>query len=304
MPEPPAGTQAGAPRWQPTRMLPPPWRIARAGASAWACSAARSTPRTSATSSRRSTCATRSVSTACSSSSPTCRGRRRGSRRHHRRGGPLRPGRGGGGGGAGLEASRIELDRGGPSYTADTLAELATPAPGRRAVHHPRRGRRRRPRDVGALTRRWPPARRSSWSSARVAVRPARRASTGCASRCPTSRCRAPTCGPGSSTAARSTTCCRTRSWSRSTAVGSTGRPYEPGAGGAGEPARPGLDYCGGGRRHRHRSGGAVARRAGGHTLADSTAGRSVYRSLAAATVVGNPGRPPRDEGRRRRSPR
>jgi nicotinate-nucleotide adenylyltransferase len=30
----------------------------------------------------------------------------------------------------GLEASRIELDRGGPSYTADTLAELATRNPG------------------------------------------------------------------------------------------------------------------------------------------------------------------------------
>lgn len=28
---------------------------------------------------------------------------------------------------AGLEASRIELDRGGPSYTADTLAALSTP---------------------------------------------------------------------------------------------------------------------------------------------------------------------------------
>ena len=31
---------------------------------------------------------------------------------------------------AGLEASRIELDRGGPSYTADTLAELAARHPG------------------------------------------------------------------------------------------------------------------------------------------------------------------------------
>ena len=31
---------------------------------------------------------------------------------------------------AGLEASRVELDRGGPSYTADTLAELATRHPG------------------------------------------------------------------------------------------------------------------------------------------------------------------------------
>lgn len=31
---------------------------------------------------------------------------------------------------AGLEASRIEIDRGGPSYTADTLAELAAAHPG------------------------------------------------------------------------------------------------------------------------------------------------------------------------------
>ena len=33
------------------------------------------------------------------------------------------------GGVAGLEASRIEIDRGGPSYTADTLAEVATSNP-------------------------------------------------------------------------------------------------------------------------------------------------------------------------------
>lgn len=32
----------------------------------------------------------------------------------------------------GLEASRIEMDRGGPSYTADTLAELAARNPGAR----------------------------------------------------------------------------------------------------------------------------------------------------------------------------
>ena len=52
---------------------------------------------------------------------------------------------------AGLEAGRLEIDLGGPSYTADTLAALAERAPRRRAVHDRRRRRRRRPAHLGAL---------------------------------------------------------------------------------------------------------------------------------------------------------
>ena len=97
--------------------------------------------------------APRAGSTECSSSSPTCRGRRKASATSatartaspssRRRCAPV----------PGLEASRIEIDRGGPSYTADTLAVLA-PAPSRRrAVHDPRRGRRRQVADLGAPRR-------------------------------------------------------------------------------------------------------------------------------------------------------
>ena len=38
----------------------------------------------------------------------------------------------------GLEAGRLEIDLGGPSYTADTLAALAGGRARRRAVHHRR----------------------------------------------------------------------------------------------------------------------------------------------------------------------
>ena len=90
------------------------------------CSAARSTLRTSATWSPPSTCATSSGSTGSCSRWPTGPGRRRAPRRHLRRRGPLRHGRRRGRRRvAGLEASRLEIDRGGVSYTADTLAELA-----------------------------------------------------------------------------------------------------------------------------------------------------------------------------------
>ena len=51
----------------------------------------------------------------------------------------------------GLEASRIEIDAGGPSYTADTLATLLAEDPTRRAVRDPRHRRGRGPAHVGAL---------------------------------------------------------------------------------------------------------------------------------------------------------
>ena len=51
----------------------------------------------------------------------------------------------------GLAAGRLEIDAGGPSYTADTLATLAAPASRRRAVHDRRRRRRRRTAHLGAV---------------------------------------------------------------------------------------------------------------------------------------------------------
>ena len=53
----------------------------------------------------------------------------------------------------GVEAGRLEIDRGGESYTADTLAELARPPPRRRAVPHRRLGRGRRSSTPGSGAR-------------------------------------------------------------------------------------------------------------------------------------------------------
>ena len=50
----------------------------------------------------------------------------------------------------GLEAGRLEIDLGGPSFTADTLAALADDRTRRRAVHDRRRRRRGRLDHVGA----------------------------------------------------------------------------------------------------------------------------------------------------------
>ena len=65
----------------------------------------------------------------------------------------------------GLEASRIELDAGGPSYTADTLATLLGRGPGPGALRDPGRGRRRRASSPGSGARRCGTSPRSSWSN-------------------------------------------------------------------------------------------------------------------------------------------
>ena len=197
---------AGPSRHSPSRVAT--LRARRPADAASACSAARSTRPTSATWSPPSTCATPStLDVVILMVDQRARGRRRASR-------PITP--------AldrlamveaavadvpGLEAGRLEIDLGGPSYTADTLAALAERRARRRAVHDRRRRRGRRAADVGALTRRW-----SSRSTMVVVDRPGDAVvlptddRPGSTSRCPASRCRAPTCGPGSSTAVRSTT--------------------------------------------------------------------------------------------------
>ena len=106
----------------------------------------------------------------------------------------------------GLEAGRLEIDLGGPSFTADTLAALAERDARRRAVHDRRRRRRGRAGHVGAPRGGRRPLDDGRRRPARRARAPARRRRRGSASRCPASRCRAPTCGPGSATADRSTT--------------------------------------------------------------------------------------------------
>ena len=55
---------------------------------------------------------------------------------------------------AGLVAGRLEIDLGGPSYTADTLERLAEGVRRRRALHDRRRRRGGRAHDVGSGTRR------------------------------------------------------------------------------------------------------------------------------------------------------
>ena len=65
----------------------------------------------------------------------------------------------------GLEASPLEIDRGGDSYTADTLALPAEGHPRLAAVRDAGQRRRRRSGHLGARTRRcasWPPW---SWST-------------------------------------------------------------------------------------------------------------------------------------------
>ena len=150
---------------------------------------------------------------------------------------------------------RLEIDLGGPSYTADTLAALAEREPdaelftivgddaaagltdlgalrgGRRAVDD---GRRRPPGRAGASCPTTSP---------------------GSASRCPASRCRAPTCGPGSPTAGRSTTWSPTRC--------STSSPSGACTGGTGVTAlaRPSPSLHPRRRRSRRRRGRVARRR-------------------------------------------
>ena len=125
----------------------------------------------------------------------------------------------------GLEASRIEIDAGGPSYTADTLAALLRGGPDARAVRDPRRRRGGGPAHVGALRRGAGPGhhRRRRAPGRRSRPRPPR-AGAGPGSRCPASRCRAPTCAPERWTAARSTTSSPTRSPTGSRRTACTGR--------------------------------------------------------------------------------
>ena len=126
----------------------------------------------------------------------------------------------------GLEASHVELDRGGPSYTADTLAVLAERHPG--AGLFTILGE-----DAAAAFLTWERHGEVAARSTLVVVeRPGcvadcRAASTGCGSRSPTWRCRAPTCGRGSSTGARSSTCRRRRSSRRSASASSTAWPHD-----------------------------------------------------------------------------
>ena len=74
----------------------------------------------------------------------------------------------------GLEASRIEIDAGGPSYTADTLAALLAEDPTRELFVILGADAAAGPPDLGALRRGARPGRRSSWSSG-PAPQPARR---------------------------------------------------------------------------------------------------------------------------------
>ena len=106
----------------------------------------------------------------------------------------------------GCVAGRTEIDHGGAELHGRHAGGAGRRAPGRRAVHHRRRRRRRRADDVGALRRGRRPvvARRRRPPRASRSSSPT--ASTGSTSRCPGSRCRAPTCAPASPTAARSTT--------------------------------------------------------------------------------------------------
>ena len=110
----------------------------------------------------------------------------------------------------GLEAGRLEIDLGGPSYTADTLAALAEREP--EAELFTIVGD-----DAAAGLTTWERYEEVVARSTMVVVdRPGEPVqlpamSTGSASRCPASRCRAPTCGPGSPTAVRSTTSSPTR---------------------------------------------------------------------------------------------
>ena len=181
-------------------------RICRFSTARSGCSAARSTHRTSGISSPRSTYAMRYGSTWWSSWSPMCPGRRRAAGRSR----PLSdrfamveaavaevPG---------LVPGRQEIDHGGNSYTADTLASLGrassrAPSCSRSSVTMPPPACTR-----GRGTTRWSRS-HTSWSStARASPSSCRMASTGSVSRYPGSRCRAPTCGRGSPTVGRSTT--------------------------------------------------------------------------------------------------
>ena len=105
----------------------------------------------------------------------------------------------------GLVPGRTEIDHGGNSYTADTLASLAAQYPGAEIFTIVGD-------DAAAGLRTWTAPTRSSpsrpsWSStARVTRSSCPTTSRGSASRCRASRCRAPTCGRVSPMAGRSTT--------------------------------------------------------------------------------------------------
>ena len=90
-----------------------------------------------------------------------------------------------------------DLGTGAPRRRRSSPSSATTPPPGSRP---------------GSATRRSPSGRSWWWSTARATpVAAARRASAGSGSRCPTSRCRAPICGPVPPTAGRSTTWSPTR---------------------------------------------------------------------------------------------
>ncbi len=106
----------------------------------------------------------------------------------------------------GLEASGIEIERGGPSYTADTVAELEASWPGAELNLIVGRRRRGRARQLGAprggpfqgRPRRGEPA--GYHHRRRGHRRAPSRAGTSAWSRCRRSRYRAPTCAIGSPT--------------------------------------------------------------------------------------------------------
>ena len=112
------------------------------------------------------------------------------------------------GGVAGVEASRMEIDRGGPSYTADTIAEMA-------ALHPEAELFVIVGWDVSAELGTWERLNEVRDLASLVVVnRPGTPPRLGCCSRvgawrryrCRTSRSRAPICGPGPRPAVLSTT--------------------------------------------------------------------------------------------------
>ena len=106
----------------------------------------------------------------------------------------------------GLAAGRLEIDAGGPSYTADTLAALARLHPDAELFTIVGD-------DAAAGLHIWERFEEVVAQSTLVVVdRPGEPVALpddvpGSTSRCPAWRCRAPTCAPDSPTAARSTTC-------------------------------------------------------------------------------------------------
>ena len=130
---------------------PVPVGMVRCGrACASASSGARSTPCTSATWWRRRGHGRRSSSSGCSWWWPTCPGRRSARALVTPAEQRFLVVEAAVAGVEGVEACRMEIDRGGPSYSADTVDELLGSVPSGAALPHRGRGRGRRARDLAA----------------------------------------------------------------------------------------------------------------------------------------------------------